>query len=75
MIKQEILKEGKHNFLKLTFTEIRLLDGYNREKVLPLIIQKLTQLGYIEKHENGEISLTQLGIKHCGEEIVLNEIH
>ncbi|HZI72104.1 MAG TPA: cytidine deaminase, partial [Nitrososphaeraceae archaeon] len=49
------------------------LDGYNREIVIPLIIEKLKQLGYIEEYENNKISLTPLGNNNCGREVILNE--
>jgi hypothetical protein len=51
----------------------QLLDGYNRDVVLPLIIHKLNQRGYIYEHENGQISLTPIGMQHCGEDVVLDE--
>ena len=51
----------------------QLLDAYNREVVLPLIIHKLGQIGYIREYENGQISITSLGIQHCGEDVVLDE--
>jgi hypothetical protein len=51
-----------------------LRGAYNRDIVIPPIIQKLRQLGYIEEYENDEISLTPLGRKNCGKQVVVDEI-
>ena len=48
--------------------------AYNRDIVIPPIIQKLRQLGYIEEYENDEISLTPLGRKNCVKQVVVDEI-
>jgi hypothetical protein len=50
-----------------------ILDAYNSDLVIPLIIEKLSSLGYIREHEKDEISLTHEGLRHCGEDIVLDE--
>ena len=63
----------RSQFSKVEVYGNQLLDGYNRDVVLPLIIHKLNQRGYIYEHENGQISLTPIGMQHCGEDVVLDE--
>jgi cytidine deaminase len=67
--------QGKRfRFSKIEVYGIDRLDGYNRDIVIPPIIRKLKQLGYIEEYENDEISLTPLGKKNCGKQVVVDQI-
>jgi len=66
-------KGRRHRFTKTEVYGMGQLDGYNRETVIPLIIEKLKKLRYIEEYENGEISLTSTGTNNCGREVILDE--
>ena len=65
----EKTQENKGKRFRFSKTEIYgkgTLDAYNKDIVIPIIIDKLKQLAYIEEHENDEIMLTRLGRKNCG---------
>ena len=47
------------------------LDGINKEAMMPPIINHLKKLDYIIEHADGKISITNLGKKHCDEQISL----
>lgn len=56
--------EGKQSrFSKTEVYGTGNLDAYNQDLVIPLIIRKLWELGYVEEHENNEIAITPLGKK------------
>lgn len=50
------------------------VQAFSKDVVLPLIIYKLKSLGYIEAIRDDRIRMTSVGIKHCGEEITLDDI-
>jgi cytidine deaminase len=61
-------------FSKTEIYGTQLLDAYNREIVIPMIIEKLKGLGYIYENKNNKISLTTLGKRHCGQKVTLDPI-
>jgi hypothetical protein len=63
----------KSRFTKREIFGEGILDAYNKDIVIPLIVEKLKQLGYIKEHENDEISLTTVGQGQCGGEVILDE--
>lgn len=63
---------GDSVFSKTEIYGLTQLGAYNKEVVIPLIINKLKQLNYIAEDVNERISLTDLGKQHCNEEVVLN---
>ena len=65
--------DDKSTFSKTEIYELTQLGAYNKEIVIPLIINKLKQLNYIVEDINERISLTDLGKRHCNEEVVLNK--
>lgn len=72
-------KAREYKGKKVRFSKIEVygkgrFDGYNRDIVIPLIIRKLRQLGYIQEYTNDEISLTPLGRKNCGKQVVVEDV-
>ena len=48
------------------------LSGFNKEVVAPFVIFYFeNELGYIQQHANGNVSLTLEGRKHCKGQFVL----
>ncbi len=49
------------------------LDGVNKESITSIIINQLRKLDYIIVHADGKISINNIGIGHCNEEITIAE--
>jgi cytidine deaminase len=60
------------DFTKVEIFEESELGAYNSDVVIPLIIDKLKELRYISENEKGQISLTTLGQKNCGRELMID---